>query len=141
MPGICTAPSARHVTRGVRAGRAGIHRRDKGRSEQGQKFTGQPENVAGKGPALMMEVTGMSWFWMFLPLSAVFFVATAGIPMWLVLRRPDFGPEPAARSVSRRAQTVAPQYAYARAQTTPYRLSSIAAAREAAAHQVAASRN
>jgi hypothetical protein len=30
-----------------------------------------------------------SWFWLNVPLMAVFFLATAGIPLWLVLRRPD----------------------------------------------------
>jgi hypothetical protein len=33
----------------------------------------------------------MSWFWLNIPLAAVFFLATAGIPMWLVLRHPDTG--------------------------------------------------
>jgi hypothetical protein len=54
-----------------------------------------------------LEVTGVSWFWMFLPLGAVFFFATAGIPMWLVLARPDFGPEPAGRTGRERAQAAA----------------------------------
>jgi hypothetical protein len=31
-----------------------------------------------------------SWFWLNVPLMAVFFLATAGIPVWLVLRRPDW---------------------------------------------------
>ena len=34
----------------------------------------------------------MSWFWLNIPLMALFSLATAGIPMWLVLRRPE--PEP-----------------------------------------------
>jgi hypothetical protein len=29
-----------------------------------------------------------SWFWLNVPLMAVFFLATAGIPLWLVLRLP-----------------------------------------------------
>ncbi len=29
-----------------------------------------------------------SWLWLNVPLMAVFFLATAGIPLWLVLRRP-----------------------------------------------------
>ena len=33
----------------------------------------------------------MSWFWLNIPLAAAFFLATAGIPMWLVLRHPDTG--------------------------------------------------
>jgi hypothetical protein len=39
----------------------------------------------------------VNWLWLNLPLMAVFFVAVAGIPLWLVLRRPDFGPQPAGR--------------------------------------------
>ena len=31
----------------------------------------------------------MSWLWLNISLGAVFFLATAGIPMWLVLRHPD----------------------------------------------------
>jgi hypothetical protein len=31
----------------------------------------------------------MSWFWLNVPLMIVFFLATAGIPLWLVLRHPD----------------------------------------------------
>jgi hypothetical protein len=31
-----------------------------------------------------------SWLWLNIPLMAVFFLATAGIPLWLVLRRPDW---------------------------------------------------
>ena len=34
----------------------------------------------------------MSWIWLNVPLMALFSLATAGIPMWLVLRRPE--PEP-----------------------------------------------
>jgi hypothetical protein len=34
----------------------------------------------------------MSWFWLNMPLAAVFFAATTGIPLWLVLRHPDTGP-------------------------------------------------
>ena len=49
----------------------------------------------------------MSWFWMFLPLGAVFFFATAGIPMWFVLTRPDFAHEPAGRPGRRPAQAAA----------------------------------
>jgi hypothetical protein len=48
-----------------------------------------------------MGVTGVSWFWMFLPLGAVFFFATAGIPMWFVLTRPDFAHEPAGQPAGR----------------------------------------
>ena len=33
----------------------------------------------------------MNWLWLNIPLMAVFFIAVAGIPLWLVLRRPDFG--------------------------------------------------
>ena len=33
-----------------------------------------------------------SWFWLNVPLMAVFFLATAGIPLCLVLKRPDRAP-------------------------------------------------
>jgi hypothetical protein len=37
----------------------------------------------------------VNWFWLNVPLMAVFFLAVAGIPLWLVLRRPDFAEAPA----------------------------------------------
>jgi hypothetical protein len=35
-----------------------------------------------------LEVQQMSWFWLNMPLAAAFFLATAGIPLWMVLRHP-----------------------------------------------------
>ena len=40
----------------------------------------------------------MSWFWLNVPLMALFFLATAGIPMWLVLRHPETVPARTSRS-------------------------------------------
>jgi hypothetical protein len=37
----------------------------------------------------------VNWFWLNVPLMALFFLAVAGIPLWLVLRRPDFAAAPA----------------------------------------------
>jgi hypothetical protein len=34
----------------------------------------------------------MSWFWLNIPLAAVFFAAWTAIPLWIVLKRPDRGP-------------------------------------------------
>jgi len=31
----------------------------------------------------------MSWFWLNIPAGAVFFLATAGIPLFMVLKYPD----------------------------------------------------
>ena len=33
-----------------------------------------------------------SWLWLNVSLMAVFFLATAGIPLWLVLERPERAP-------------------------------------------------
>ena len=55
----------------------------------------------------------MSWLWLNIPLMALFAAAVAGIPLWLVLRRPDFGPEPASRP-GRVPARVAARYAQAR---------------------------
>jgi hypothetical protein len=41
----------------------------------------------------------MSWFWLNVPLMALFFLATAGIPLWLVLRHPETGPARTSRSI------------------------------------------
>ena len=48
----------------------------------------------------------MLWFWLSIPLAAVFFGAWYGIPMWMVLTRPDWGPQPAA---GHRVQTAGPE--------------------------------
>jgi hypothetical protein len=37
----------------------------------------------------------VNWLWLNVPLMAVFFLAVAGIPLWLVLRRPDLAAAPA----------------------------------------------
>jgi len=34
-----------------------------------------------------------SWFWLNVPLMALIFAAVCGIPLWLVFRHPDSGPE------------------------------------------------
>ncbi len=34
----------------------------------------------------------MNWFWLNIPLGAVFFLAMAGIPLWMVIRHPDYRP-------------------------------------------------
>jgi hypothetical protein len=36
----------------------------------------------------------MYWFWMNVPLAAAFFAAWTAIPLWLVLKHPDTGPQP-----------------------------------------------
>ncbi len=40
----------------------------------------------------------MSWFWLNIPLAAVFFLATTMIPLWLVIKHPDSRPETAVRA-------------------------------------------
>jgi hypothetical protein len=37
----------------------------------------------------------MSWIWVNMALAAVFFTAWCGIPLWMVLRHRNWGPEPA----------------------------------------------
>ena len=37
----------------------------------------------------------MNWLWLNIPLGAVFFLAIAGIPLWMVIRHPDYRPAPA----------------------------------------------
>jgi hypothetical protein len=34
-----------------------------------------------------------TWFWLNIPIGAVLFVAMVGIPLWLVIKHPDTGPE------------------------------------------------
>jgi hypothetical protein len=47
----------------------------------------------------------MNWFWMNVPAALVFVGLWAGIPMWLVLKRPDRGPaSPAVHSPARTGQ-------------------------------------
>jgi hypothetical protein len=37
----------------------------------------------------------MNWFWLNVPLQVLLLTAWTGIPLWLVLRRPSSGSEPA----------------------------------------------
>jgi len=50
----------------------------------------------------------MNWFWMNIPVALVFVGLWTGIPMWLVLRRPDRGPQSLAVQASARIGAVAP---------------------------------
>ncbi len=57
----------------------------------------------------------MTWIWMNMPLAALFFGLWVGIPLRMVLRRPDAGPDtaaaPAARTVpARRAERAEAEY-------------------------------
>jgi hypothetical protein len=61
-----------------------------------------------------MEGVHVSWLWLNISLMAAFFIAAAGIPLWLVLRRPDFGPQ-AADQPGRVPAAVAARYAQTRA--------------------------
>jgi hypothetical protein len=36
----------------------------------------------------------MAWFWLNIPLGALIFGAVCGIPLWLVIKRPDTAPMP-----------------------------------------------
>ena len=63
----------------------------------------------------------MNWLWLNVPLMAVFFLAMAGVPLWLVFRHPDTGPAavpvggPAAAAGSRLAERREPASWRARA--------------------------
>ncbi len=51
-----------------------------------------------------------SWFWLNVPLMAALFLATAGIPLWLVLKRPDWsGGKKQASAAAAEAGTNPPQ--------------------------------
>jgi hypothetical protein len=56
----------------------------------------------------------VSWLWLNVSLMVLFAAAVVGIPLWLVLRRPDFGPETAGRPGEVPAR-VGERYAQARA--------------------------
>jgi len=57
----------------------------------------------------------MSWFWLNMPLAALFFAAWCGIPLWMVLRHPDGRDKPAievpARAVPAAAADLQPERA------------------------------
>ena len=50
----------------------------------------------------------MTWFWMNIPVALVFVGLWSGIPMWLVLKRPDRGPQSLAMHASARIGPQAP---------------------------------
>lgn len=51
-------------------------------------------DVAGEKAGTSTKEAYVNWFWINIPLMAVFFLAMTGIPLWLVFRHPD-GREPA----------------------------------------------
>ncbi len=50
----------------------------------------------------------MNWFWMNMPAALVFAGLWAGIPMWLVLKRPDRGPASLAAQSPARTRPAVP---------------------------------
>ena len=50
----------------------------------------------------------MNWFWMNIPAALVFVGPWAGIPMWLVLKRPDRGPASLTVQTPARTRPAAP---------------------------------
>ena len=51
----------------------------------------------------------MTWFWLNIPLGALFLLAISGIPFWMVIRRPDDRPastDATGRSATGRAGSV-----------------------------------
>ena len=51
----------------------------------------------------------MYWFWLNIPLAAAFVAAWTGIPLWLVLKHPDAGPQAAAADRSEQSSDNLPQ--------------------------------
>jgi hypothetical protein len=50
--------------------------------------------MAGEIAGVTKEERKMgTWFWLNIPLCAVIFSAMVGIPMWMVIKRPDTGHE------------------------------------------------
>jgi hypothetical protein len=39
------------------------------------------------------EETSVTWLWVDVPLCVLFFLAVSGIPLWMVIRHPDTGPD------------------------------------------------
>lgn len=59
----------------------------------------------------------MNWIWLNIPLGSLIFLTVAGIPLWMVLRHPDTGPDvQAARRTAHRPAPV-PVYVAAGSQT------------------------
>jgi hypothetical protein len=65
--------------------------------------------VGATGPDT--EELTMTWLLYNIPLVVLFFALWAGIPLWLVIRHPDTGPQP--------AQPPAPAYLSARQHDEP----------------------
>ena len=59
----------------------------------------------------------MNWIWLNMPLGALIFLAVAGIPLWMVIKHPDTGPD--GQAARRTAATPArvPVYVAAGSQT------------------------
>jgi hypothetical protein len=61
----------------------------------------------GRGECDRRRVEGnVNWFWMNVPLEAAFLAVWIGIPMWLVFRHPDRGPDAATAQLSLELQAL-----------------------------------
>ena len=58
-------------------------------TEQAQKFTADPGDVAGERRRLSHGGDAVNWLWLNISLMAVFFTAMTGVPLWLVFKHPD----------------------------------------------------
>ena len=59
----------------------------------------------------------MNWIWLNMPLGALIFLAIAGIPLWMVIRHPDTGPDARAARGAARTPARVPVYVAAGSQT------------------------
>lgn len=59
----------------------------------------------------------MNWIWLNMPLGALIFLAIAGIPLWMVIRHPDTGPDAQAARRAVQAPARVPVYVSAGSQT------------------------
>jgi len=70
----------------------------------------------------------VNWFWINIPLMAVFFVAMTGIPLWLVFKHPDEREPVPAHQGQALPDSVAVRYAVTHARTAPMRAVRLSAA-------------
>ena len=79
--------------------------------ERPQKLIGQPPaKHPARTAAGRFEEAKINWLWLNVPLATVIFGAVTGIPLWMVIKHPDTGPDAAAMAPAARPMLAQPQF-------------------------------
>jgi hypothetical protein len=65
-----------------------------GRTERAALLAACIKAIPARSSLVATRGGTMFWFWLNIPMATACFAAWCGIPLWMVLRHPNWGPEP-----------------------------------------------